>query len=270
MGCFLSQLVQDVSHQQFGSGVTWHFVGRNSSSDPTSSCDVSPFQSRTRKRPRKLPSRGRWGCWSADYKWTWRVKQESLSPDPHFRLWHIHHVWQTPYGQIRVGFVSDAVFKQVALKSFSRVLWNTDTKVNSLLEAHQEPYLGFQSAATKEGIVDAYKLRVSMGAATDGRTLQRLGSAKQCPCGNECPDRTHLTFDCIAVPPEHQVVRRSDTECRMLIPLVSLPPVPPCDSLLPCQSLVSKLRQSFYLTARPVILALDGSCLISSFRNFGG
>ena len=178
------------------------------------------------------------------------------------------NVWQTPYGQIRVGFVSDAVFKQVALKSFSRVLWNTDTKVNSLLEAHQEPYLGFQSAATKEGIVDAYKLRVFMGAATDGRTLQRLGSAKQCPCGNECPDRTHLTFDCIAVPPEHQVVRRSDTECRMLIPLVSLPPVPPCDSLLPCQSLVSKLRQSFYLTARPVILALDGSCLISSFRNF--
>ena len=37
------------------------------------------------------------------------------------------NVWQTPYGQIRVGFVSDAVFKQVALKSFSRVLWNTDT-----------------------------------------------------------------------------------------------------------------------------------------------
>jgi len=57
--------------------------------------------------------------------------------------------------------------------------------VDSLLEAHQEPYLGFQSAATKEGIVDAYKLRVFMGAATDGRTLQRLGSAKQCPCGNE-------------------------------------------------------------------------------------
>ena len=67
--------------------LTWHFVGRNSSSDPTSSCDVSPFQSRTRKRPRKLPSRGRWGCWSADYKWTWRVKQQFWSPDPHFRLW---------------------------------------------------------------------------------------------------------------------------------------------------------------------------------------
>ena len=168
-------------------------------------------------------------------------------------------VWSTPFGHLRLGWVADKTVVRLARRSWSRLLYDNDTKVNHPLPAHLEPYLEFSKNVIKEG-GERYKQTVAVAAATDGRLLLRKEHPVHCECGDQCPTRHHLTFECQSqggsIP-----VRKSDEENRLLVPLVTLPPSLPCSMLRPIPEFVETLQTKYAQLSSPVTMALDGSCI---------
>eukprot|EP00438_Fugacium_kawagutii_P019508 Skav235641 [mRNA] locus=scaffold358:529290:532652:- [translate_table: standard] len=170
-------------------------------------------------------------------------------------------MWKTPYGQIRPGWLTHAIFRRLVRLSWARCLYDDDRKTTNPLPQTREPYLGFHDSLVLEG-GPVYKLRVAIAAASDARVLARRGIDAPCSCGERCPDRTHLTFSCpdTIQPPSS----RSSDEDRLLVPLVPLPNVSPLQELQPVPNLVLYLQSQFAESGCPVVLGLDGSCLVSS------
>ena len=110
-------------------------------------------------------------------------------------------VWSTPFGHLRLGWVADKTVVRLARRSWSRLLYDNDTKVNHPLPAHLEPHLEFSKNVIKEG-GERYKQTVAVAAATDGRLLLRKEHPVHCECGDQCPTRHHLTFECQSHPGE--------------------------------------------------------------------
>ena len=172
-----------------------------------------------------------------------------------------NHVWLTPFGQIRVGWISDAALTKLVHLSWTRVLFQSDTKTLEHLPDRLNPYLGFHKAVIKEG-GERYKKTVLMAAASDGRLLERMGVPEVCACGLRSPDREHLTFHCPAQTADLPVLK-THNETRLLQPLVPLPSTPNISALGSNAELVQCLRQLYAVDHAPVILALDGSCLVN-------
>ena len=170
-------------------------------------------------------------------------------------------VWQTPFGQIRVGWISDSDLAKLVRLSWTRVLFQSDTKTQEHLPDHLNPYFGFHNAMIKE-CGERYKMTVLMAAASDGRILERMGAPEVCACGINSPDREHLTFHCNADTAEKPVLK-THNETRLLQPLVPLPNTPIISALTANVELVQCLRQLYAVDHSPVVLALDGSCLVN-------
>ena len=109
---------------------------------------------------------------------------------------------------------------------------------------------------------ERYKMTVLMAAASDGRILERMGAPEVCACGINSPDREHLTFHCNADTAEKPVLK-THNETRLLQPLVPLPNTPIISALTANVELVQCLRQLYAVDHSPVVLALDGSCLVN-------
>ena len=62
-----------------------------------------------------------------------------------------NHVWLTPFGQIRVGWISDAALTKLVHLSWTRVLFQSDTKTLAHVPDRLSPYVGFHKAVSKEG-----------------------------------------------------------------------------------------------------------------------
>ena len=131
-----------------------------------------------------------------------------------------NHIWKTSFGQVRVGWISDAALTKLVRLSWGRMLYNIDTKTLDKLPTHLGPHHGFHHDLVKEG-GERYRLTVLMAAASDGRLLDRLGSPKICPCGEACPDRLHLTFHCSAQTGSRPIMKTL-SQCRLLLPLIPL------------------------------------------------
>lgn len=170
-------------------------------------------------------------------------------------------VWSTPYGQFRPGWLTLSTFRKLARLSWARSLYDNDRKIANRLPETREPYLGFHHSLVLEG-GPVYKLRVAIAAASDARVLARRGIDATCSCGERCPDRTHLTFSCPDT--DQPPPCRSVDEDRLLVPLVPLPNVLPLQELRPVPNLVMYLQTQFAQSGCPVVLGLDGSCLLSS------
>eukprot|EP00435_Cladocopium_sp_Y103_P001287 s1514_g1.t1 len=171
-----------------------------------------------------------------------------------------NHIWSTPFGQIRVGWISDMQLSKLIRLSWARVLYNQDSKTHQSLAPRTVPYHGFHDKFVNEG-KEKYSLTVLMAAATDGRILARMNNATCCTCGLPNPDREHLTFVCKSQAGVRPPLR-SQSENRLLLPLVSMPQRTPCPGFNPDANLVHFLSAQYLKTHLPVVLAIDGSCLI--------
>jgi hypothetical protein len=134
------------------------------------------------------------------------------------------------------------------------------------LPDHLNPYFGFHNAVIKE-CGERYKMTVLMAAASDGRILERMGAPEVCACGINSPDREHLTFHCNADTAEKPVLK-THNETRLLQPLVPLPNTPIISALTANFELVQCLRQLYAVDHSPVVLALDGSCLVNPGNDY--
>ena len=136
-----------------------------------------------------------------------------------------------------------------ARRSGSRLLYDNDTKVNHPLPAHLEPYLEFSKNLIKE-CGERYKRTVAVAAATDARLLLRKEHPVHCECGDQCPTRHHLTFECQSQGGSI-LMRKSDEENGLLVPLVTLPPSLPCSMLRPIPEFVQKVENEVCAAQQP-------------------
>ena len=114
--------------------------------------------------------------------------------------------------------------------------------------------------------LDPHLRRVVLGCAADARLLARLGHNKPCACGNPCPSRTHLTFQCPLIP--WSQARATDAERRLLTRLVTFLPAT-LDVLDPPVDLVHYLLRQRAAGTSIICMALDGSCLDPTGQTFG-
>ena len=138
-----------------------------------------------------------------------------------------------------------------------RVMWESDSKVEQGLPDGLHPDFAVARRLAARG-VDRYLLRVVSGAAVDGRQLARLQLPANCVCGASDYDRHHATFDCPTVP--WMLEKRSADERRTLVPLVPMAVRSAVAPPAPDPELVAHLRD----LCEPVLLAIDGSCLVSA------
>ena len=170
------------------------------------------------------------------------------------------HGWDTPFGLIRPGWISLRHVRWLAAQSWARVMWQDDTKVVQPLPDGFHPDFSVARRLAISG-ADRYLMRVVTGAAVDGRLLHRLNLQDTCACGAAQFDRRHATFDCPAAP--WLLARRSADERRMLCPLLPLPSRQAVCPPRPDPALIAHL-QSLQERDGPVLLAIDGSCLVSA------
>ena len=201
--------------------------------------------------------------------WEWRRHSSShalqaTSPGPRaasaFELlgWRVSSVgWDTPFGLVRPGWVSLKHVRFLAEQSWMRVMWESDSKVEQGLPDGLHPDFAVARRLAARG-VDRYLLRVVSGAAVDGRQLARLQLPANCVCGASDYDRHHATFDCPTVP--WMLEKRSADERRTLVPLVPMAVRSAVAPPAPDPELVAHLRD----LCEPVLLAIDGSCLVSA------
>ena len=201
--------------------------------------------------------------------WEWRRHSSShalqaTSPGPRaasaFELlgWRVSSVgWDTPFGLVRPGWVSLKHVRFLAEQSWMRVMWESDSKVEQGLPGGLHPDFAVARRLAARG-VDRYLLRVVSGAAVDGRQLARLQLPANCVCGASDYDRHHATFDCPTVP--WMLEKRSADERRTLVPLVPMAVRSAVAPPAPDPELVAHLRD----LCEPVLLAIDGSCLVSA------
>ena len=165
--------------------------------------------------------------------------------------------WDAPFGLVRPGCVSLKHARFLAEQSWMRVMWESDSKVEQGLPEGLHPDFAVARRLAVRG-VDRYLLRVVSGAAADGRQLARLQLPANCVCGASEYDRHHPTFDCPAVP--WMLEKRSADERRTLVPLVPMAVRSTVAPPGPDPELVAHLRD----LCEPVLLAIDGSCLVSA------
>ena len=129
-------------------------------------------------------------------------------------------VWCTPFGQFRPGFLSVGVARLLAEDSWLRELWAVDPKSGGPLQATSHFALRYHRAQAPHHATGGAMRRVLHAAAHDTRTLERMRIPfTPCVCGDPLPTRTHVTFDCPAMP--SPLAHRSSAEHRFLVPLLS-------------------------------------------------
>ena len=143
---------------------------------------------------------------------SWKMYSDArlAASDWHFQFTQLENCaeWCLPnsFGQIRVGWISDSALAKLVRLSWTRVLFQSDTKTLKHLPDHLNPYFGFHNAVIKE-CGERYKMTVQIAAASDGRILERMGAPEVCACGINSPDREHPTFHCHADTAEKPVLK---------------------------------------------------------------
>ena len=203
---------------------------------------------------------------------SWKMYSDArlAASDWHFQFTQLENFAEwclaNSFGQIRAGWISDSALAKLVRLSWTRVLFQSDTKTLKHLPDHLNPYFGFHNAVIKE-CGERYKMTAQIAAASDGRILERMGAPEVCACGINSPDREHLTFHCNADTAEKPVLK-THNETRLLQPLVLLPNTPIISALTANVDLVQCLRQLYAVDHSPVVLALDGSCLVNPGNDY--
>lgn len=199
----------------------------------------------------------------------WRAGSSTPCPTAtaafQFFRWTRHPThWDTPYGPIRPAWDTERLLGHLAARSWLRLLWDYDTKTADPIRPTQEPVT--EHLRPFRSTLDPHLRRVVLGCAADARLLARLGHNKPCACGNPCPSRTHLTFQCPLIP--WSQARATDAERRLLTRLVTFLPAT-LDVLDPPVDLVHYLLRQRAAGTSIICMALDGSCLDPTGQTFG-
>ena len=183
--------------------------------------------------------------------------------------------YETPDGVLEVGWDGAAVLQAAAKRGWERHLWEKEPRAQDnrtqALRNVARPCCDSQRALLQgDSALHGERMEVALAAGRDARALSRIYATQVvCSCGEENPDRRHVTWRCTSRPQDMAARVRAPTcgaEEGLLVPMVPRGPRGPVwAGRTHHADLAEALRRQWQRKGRPPLVATDGGSEGSNF-----